>query len=154
MLPSVPLVHFGHDRFADLPSQLLAVIGELTTVMMEENAFMAEGMPAAVAETVDRKLELSDSYDELFAELADNRAQLLAADPDFTARMMAAVVRLREVTAENLTRLEAAMEASRRRVEAVMAATRSTLRDHAPYGANGDVPLGARLAAFGKDYHA
>lgn len=154
MLTSAPLVHIGHDRLADLPGQLLAVIGELTEVMMEENAFMAEGMPAAVAETVDRKLELSDSYEELYAELADTRAELLAGDPDFAAKLMEAVVRLREVTAENLTRLEAAMDASKRRVEAVMAAMRSTLRENAPYGAKGDVPLGARLAAFGRDYHA
>lgn len=154
MLPSAPLLHIGSDHHSDLPEHLLAVIAELTDVMLEENAVMAEGMPAAVVSTVDRKLELSDTYEELYAELADSRAEILAQDPDFATKLMEAVLRLREATAENLTRLEAAMSASKRRVEAVMAAMRSTARESTPYGPKGDVPLNARLAAFGKDYHA
>ena len=35
-----------------------------------------------------------------------------------------------------------------------MAAVRAEVRDNGPYNAKGDVPLNARLAAFGKDYHA
>lgn len=154
MLPSARLLHIGSHRHGDLPHHLLAVIAELTDVMAEENAVMAEGMPAAVVSTVDRKLELSDTYEDLYAELADSRAEILAQDPEFATSLMAAVVHLREVTAENLTRLEAAMTASKRRVEAVMAAMRSAARESTPYSAKGDVPLNARLAAFGKDYHA
>lgn len=154
MMPSAPLLHSAVDGHSDLTGQLLSVISALTEVMEEENAVMAEGMPAAVVNTVDRKLELSDTYEELYAEMADNRAEILAADPEFARKLMDAVLRLREVTAENLNRLEAAMNASKRRVEAVMAAVRSTARESTPYNAKGDVPLGARLAAFGKDYHA
>lgn len=154
MMPSAPLMHTGSEFHGDLPAQLLAVIAELTEVMLEENDVMAEGLPAAVVATVDRKLELSDTYEELYAELADHRVKILAHDPEFATKLMEAVLRLREVAAENLTRLDAAMSASKRRVEAVMAAMRSSARENAPYGPDGDVPLNARLAAFGKDYHA
>lgn len=154
MLPSAPLLHIGYDRHAGLPEQLLAVIAELTEVIVEENAVMAEGLPAAVAATVDRKLDLSEAYDDLYAEMADTGPDWLTTDPDFASRLMEAVLGLRAVTAENLTRLEAAMDASKRRVEAVMAAMRSTVQENAPYGAKGRVPLNACLAAFGKDFHA
>lgn len=153
MLPAT-LLHSAHDGRHNLPERLLAVVAELTSVMQEENAALAEGLPASVSANVDRKLELSDNYDELYAELADTQAELLAADPDFAHKLMDAVLQLRQVTAENLTRLDAAMSASRRRVEAVMAAMRATAQENAPYGAKGEVPLNARLAAFGKDYHA
>lgn len=154
MLPNAPLLHTGSDHSTDLPEQLLAVIAELTEVMEEENAVLSEGIPAAVVNTVDRKLELSDTYEELYAEMADQRAEILAHDPDFAGKLMEAVVHLREVTAENLTRLDAAMKASKRRVEAVMAAVRSTNAENGPYSAKGEVPLNACLGAFGKDYHA
>ncbi|MGE5517947.1 MAG: flagellar protein FlgN [Bacteroidota bacterium] len=154
MLTSARPMNIGSDHHSDLPEHLLLVIAELTDVITEENTVMAEGMPAAVVATVDRKLELSDTYEELYAELADNRAEILAQDPEFATKLMEAVLLLREVTAENLTRLDAAMTASKRRVEAVMAAMRSAARESAPYSAKGDVPLNARLAAFGKDYHA
>jgi|AGTN01.3.fsa_nt_gi FlgN protein. len=154
MFPSAPLTQDRTDFQARLPGQLMSVIAELTDVIEEENAVMAEGMPAAVINTVDRKQALSDAYEELLAELVETRSSSLAADPDMARKLMDAVLALREVTQENLVRLEAAMNASKRRVEAVMAAMRSEARIAQPYGAKGDIPLGARLAAFGKDFHA
>lgn len=154
MLPNATLPHAGYGSHADLPDRLLSVVAELTEVMQEENAALALGLPAALSTGIDRKLELSECYEDLYAEWADTQAELLSADPAFAHKLMAAVLLLRETTAENLTRLDAALTASRRRVEAVMAAVRSEARENAPYNARGDVPLNARLAAFGKDYHA
>ena len=154
--PMLPAAHLSHAGLGahDLPDRLLSVVAELTTVMVEENAALAEGLPACVSANIDRKLELSDNYDELYAELADKQADILASDPEFAHKLMNAVVELRQATAENLTRLDAAMAASRRRVEAVMRAVRAAAQENVPYGAKGDIPLNARLAAFGKDYHA
>ncbi|MCR6632562.1 MAG: hypothetical protein NVV74_22345 [Magnetospirillum sp.] len=154
MLPSAPLIHMVDTQHADLTEMLMSVVTDLTEVIEEENALMAEGMPAAVTATIDRKLELSDAYEDLYAELVENRRDCLTADPAFANRLMEAVLHLREVTTENMARLEAAMQASRRRVEAVMAAMRSTIAEDGPYSAKGEVPIGARLAAFGKDFHA
>lgn len=154
MLPIAPQLQFPLDAGDHLPSQLLDVVTELTEVLLEENAIMADGMPAAVVATLDRKIELSDAYEDLCAEVMETRRDRLTADPLVARRLMDAVLRLREVTAENLTRLEAAMGASRRRVEAVMTAMHSEARIGAPYGAKGDIPIGARLAAFGQDFHA
>jgi hypothetical protein len=139
---------------AGLPDMLMAVVSDLTDVILEENALLTEGLPAAVAATVDRKLELSDAYEDLYAELVESRRDSLTCDPDFARRLMDAVVVLREATSENLARLDAAMTASRRRVESVMAAMRAEACANTPYGPQGKVPLDACLAAFGKDFHA
>lgn len=154
MLPTVPLNEADAPLATDLPQKLMTVVADLTDVILEENALMAEGMPAAVAKTIDRKLELSDSYEDLYAELVETHRDYLANDPEYASRLMEAVLQLREATTENLTRLDAAMEASRRRVEAVMAAMRSSVSENIPYNAKGDVPLNAKLAAFTKDFHA
>ncbi len=153
MFSSSPLHLHAVSPSAFLPGQLLDVVTELTEIVREENACMAEGLPAGVGATVDRKRELSDVYEYLCAELLDEQKDSLTADPDLARKLMDAVVRLREVTAENLTRLEAAVTASRRRVEAVMAAMREEIGVTSPYGPSGDVPLGARLAAFSQDIH-
>jgi hypothetical protein len=154
MFPSAPLMQDMPDYQSRLPGQLMSVITELTEVIEEENAVMAEGIPAAVVNTVDRKLELSDAYEELLAELVDSKPASLSADPELARKLMESVLALREVTQENLLRLEAAMNASKRRVEAVMSAMRSEAQVAQPYSAKGEIPLGARLAAFGKDFHA
>lgn len=154
MIPATPLLPHAPDFQGHLPGQLMDVITELTEVIHEENAVMAEGMPAAVIHTIDRKLELSDIYEELCDELRDSRPECLAADPELARKLMEAVLLLREATAENLVRLEAAMDASKRRVEAVLAAVRSEVETARPYSAEGTIPLGACLAAFGKDFHA
>lgn len=154
MFPSAPQMLYPFESHEHLPSKLLDVVSELTEVILEENSVMAGGMPAAVVATIDRKLELSDAYEELCAEMMETQRDSLAADPLMAGKLMEAVLRLREVTAENLIRLEAAMNASKRRVEAVMAAMHSEAQVAAPYGANGEVPIGARLAAFGQDFHA
>jgi hypothetical protein len=152
MIPFPPLVLQPMET-GFLPGQLLDVVTELTEVVLEENAIMAEGLPAGIAANLDRKLELSDTYEDLCAEVIEGRRDSLAADPELARRLIMAVVRLREVTAENLVRLDAAMDASRRRVEAVMAAMRAEAGNAAPYGPGGAVPLGARLAAFSRDFH-
>lgn len=137
-----------------LPGQLLNLVHELTGLILEENSVMANGMPAAMIATIDRKQELSNSFEDLCAEVMENHRDSLTADPVLARKLMKAVLRLREITAENMVQLEAAMDASRRRVEAVMAAMHSEAQITAPYGANGQVPMGARFAAFGQDFHA
>lgn len=154
MLPSAPLMHSMADSHGQLPGQLMSVIAELTDVILEENAVMAEGIPAAVMTTVDRKLELSDIYEDLLAEMIETKPACLTSDPELARKLMDAVMALRHATQENLVRLEAAMNASKRRVEAVMAAMRSEAKVDATYSAKGEIPLGARLAGFGKDFHA
>lgn len=154
MLPSAPLMQDVTASHGQLPGQLMSVIAELTDVILEENAVMAEGIPAAVMATVDRKLELSDLYEDLLAEMVETKPACLTSDPELARKLMDAVLELRQATQENLVRLEAAMNASKRRVEAVMAAMRSEARVDSPYSAKGEIPLGARLAGFGKDFHA
>lgn len=154
MFPSTPMMQDQADPQGRLSARLMDVIAELTEVIQEENAIMAEGMPAGVVRTLDRKLELSDSYEELLEMLVENKPAALTANPEFARKLMDSVLVLRQATQENLARLDAAMTASKRRVEAVMTAMRSEASVAAPYGAKGEIPLEARLAGFSKDFHA
>lgn len=134
---------------------LMEVITELAAVMVEENAILAAGYPAGLSATSDRKIDLSNEYADLWDEVSADAAELLAADPGFTHRLMAAVTALRGVAAENAVRLEAAMTASRQRVEAVLQALHGESRSGTTcYGADGGVPLAARLTYLGTNYHA
>lgn len=153
MFSSSPQPLHTVESIGVLPGQLLDVVTELTEIVLDENTSLAEGLPAHFGATVERKRELSHTYEDLCAELLDQRRDALAADPELARKLMEAVIRLREATAENLTRLEAAMNASRRRVEAVMAAMRQEVGATSSYGPRGNVPLGARLAAFSQDIH-
>lgn len=143
----------GFDVAADLPEQLLLVVNDLIDVIEEENAILGEGVPASLVSTIERKLHLSDTYEDLCADMGEFCPDLLAQEPDFADALVEAVTRLREVTTENLARLDAAMNASRQRVEAVMDAMRETVRENAPYGPDGDVPVEDRLPPIAKDFH-
>lgn len=142
----------GFDPSAELPEQLLLVVNDLIEVIEEENAIMAEGLPASLVTTIERKLDLSEVYEDLCADAAEYCPDLLSNDPDFADALVEAVTRLREVTTENLARLEAAMEASRRRVEAVMDAMRESVRENAPYTADGEIPVEDRLPPLSRDF--
>lgn len=136
---------------APLPERLMRVLGELTDVVLEENAIMAEGVPAGVVATLGRKRRLTGDYERLCAELAAGRRGGLGAEPALAGALIVAVMRLREATSENLARLEAAMDASRRRVDAVMAAMRSQDDGAGHYGPGGSPAAPARRNAVGRD---
>lgn len=128
-----------------LPEALLSLIQELTAVMAEENALLAAGLPTAVAGTADRKVELSDRFDHLWAGYAGRCRLALVADQDTAHRLIQAVTVLRKVATENVGRLDAALAASRRRIDTAMTAMRGDVAPSRGYGTTGAVPLVARL---------
>lgn len=142
------------DRSIQIAERLLHVIATLSHQMERENADLAAGLPASIASDVERKAELADTFTELWSQLHDTAADSPSISSEMSERLIRAALRLREITDENLSRLNAAVNASRCRVEAVLAAVRAAGRQHATYGANGEIPLEARLAAFDRDYHA
>lgn len=153
MTTVVPFMDDAEHRGPDaLPGRLLNVMAELTDVIRDENAIMAEGMPASVVETLGRKLDLSDLYEELWEQMSGSLSARIAVDPDFAQELRAAVIELRDVTQENLCRLDAALKASKTRVEAVMSAIRTDLRSDAVYDANGDIPIDAKFPGYGTNF--
>lgn len=107
---------------ADL-DQLLEVVTELTALMLQENAFLRSGMPAALSELSDGKERLTQRLVELgrSAAVAGD-----AAEADALKRhLVASGAALKVLTRENMHLLEGAMSASRRRIESVMQAIRT-----------------------------
>lgn len=133
---------------------LLETVTELAEIIAGENIALAQGYPAGLAASSERKTELAAEYAELWEDLGPDGAAVLAANPEFGHALMEAVRQLRHGAQENITRLEAAMTASRRRVEAVLEALRQDARTSGPYGAKGDIPLELRLPPVGANFHA
>lgn len=140
------------DRIDGAAQALLEVVTELALVMDEENRLLAEGMPAGVVPTAERKTELAADYAALWEGVRADVAQALADDPEFNEMLIEAVGDLREIAAENVTRLEAAIAASRRRVDAALAALRDEAGVGRPYGADGETQLG-RYSVVGTNFH-
>jgi hypothetical protein len=140
------------DHIDGAAQALLEVVTELALVMDEENRLLAEGMPAGVVHTAQRKNELAADYAALWENVRAEVAQALVADPEFSETLIQAVGDLREIAAENVARLEAAVVASRRRVEAALAALRDEAGIGRPYGADGETQL-ARYSVVGTNFH-
>lgn len=154
MMSHIPLTLATDNPGSDAARALLDTIAELTRIIAEENRSLAQGFPAGLSATSERKTELAAEYAELWAELGADGVGLLADDPDFAHVLMDAVSRLRHTTRENLARLEAAVTASRRRVEAVLDALRQDARAGSSYGVKGDIALELRLPPAGMNFHA
>ncbi len=138
-LESAPVIpDAANDRLA---SELLAVVTELSGVIADENDILSRGIPASVVETLDRKLALTEVYEELWERMDETGEGCgFSTESDLSRDLMDAVRHLRDVTSENLDRLEEAVDASKRRVDAVMAAMQEIERNTTTgYTADGDV---------------
>jgi len=116
---------------------LIALIDNLISVVAEENAELAKGLPASRLKQVDEKNRLADQFEQRVAECAAKAASLNVQDRFLREQLMDRILRLRGAMDENLVRLRAAIEASNRRIEAVMQAIRAQIASASPYGAGG-----------------
>jgi hypothetical protein len=116
---------------------LITLIDELITVVADENAELARGLPASRLKQVDEKNRLADLFERCVAECAAKTASLHVHDLVLREQLMQRILSLRTAMDENLMRLRAAIEASNRRIEAVMQAIREQIASVSPYGAGG-----------------
>jgi hypothetical protein len=116
---------------------LIALIDELITVVAEENAELAKGLPASRLKQVDEKNRLADLFERCVAECAARTVNLQVQDRALREQLMERIASLRTAMDENLMRLRAAIEASNRRIEAVMQAIREQIASVSPYGSGG-----------------
>lgn len=155
MHPIAPIETRVPRHAPDVAASLLEVVTDLADAIAEENALLAAGYPAGRSAISERKIDLSDTYADLWDEVAADAVRLLAGDPATVHALMDSVVRLRALAAENAARLDAAMAASRQRVQAVLdALDGESHASGASYRSDGGVPLAARLSCLGTDYHA
>jgi hypothetical protein len=131
---SNPAVREAADAAAEA---VIALIDEFITVVREENAMLARGLPASLSSAAQRKMELAEAF-EVWVNAATARAfRIDNASAPLRKRFLERLAFFQETMNANIAHLEAAMEASRRRIDAVMAAIRSEMVDASPYGANG-----------------
>jgi hypothetical protein len=123
----------GNERI----QSLIALIDDLISVVAEENAELARGLPASRLKQVDEKARLADLLGERVAECTAKTLNLNVQDRLLREQLVERLARLRGAMDENLVRLRAAIEASNRRIEAVMQAIRQQIASASPYGAGG-----------------
>ena len=116
---------------------LIALIDDLISVVAEENAELAKGLPASRSKQVGEKGRLADLLGEHVAACSAKTLSLNVKDRAQREQLMERLARLRGAMDENLVRLRAAIEASNRRIEAVMQAIRAQIANASPYGAGG-----------------
>jgi len=128
------------DRIAggDATAQaLIELIDEFITIVTEENAALASGLPSSLTPVANRKTELADSFDHWVKAAAAQGFRIELASPAVRKLFIARLSQFQKAMQENMARLEAAMEASRNRIEAVMTVIREEVTNTNSYGANG-----------------
>jgi hypothetical protein len=131
---------------------LIHLIDVLTTLVAEENAELARGLPASRLKQVDEKNRLAEIFEKTVAECAAGTTSLHVRDRLLREQLMGRILKLRAAMDENLVRLRAAIEASNRRIDAVMQAIREQIAAVSPYGASGRVA--ARAVSSGTSRRA
>src|ERR1700754_1319267 len=133
-----PKIENGNPASSELRvKSLIVLIDELISVVADENAELAKGLPASRLKQVDEKNRLADLFERCVAECAAKPASLHVQDRVLREELMERILNLRVAMDENLLRLRAAIEASNRRIEAVMQAIREQIASVSPYGSGG-----------------
>ena len=117
--------------------QLIDLIDEMIEVVIEENEWLAQGLPASRSKQIARKVELADLLKQWTDEIQSTRLNIRTSDERLQAKFKDRMNLLKAEMDENIVRLKAAIEASRRRVEMVMMAIREQVKSSAPYSAGG-----------------
>ena len=114
-------------------AQLIDLVDELIEVVIEENEWLAQGLPASRSKQIARKVELSNMLKFWVDEIKAEQVSIQTSDEKLRAKFKDRMDLLKVEMDENIVRLKAAIEASRRRIEAVMLAIREQASDTAPY---------------------
>jgi G3E family GTPase len=132
--------------------QLITLIDELIEVVIEENEWLAQGLPASRSKQIMRKVELADVLKKWTDEIKSAQIIIQTSDEKLRTKFKDRMDLLKAEMDENIVRLKGAIEASRRRIEAVMLAIREQSSSSAPYTPVGraaprSVTLGTNIRA-------
>ena len=78
------------------------------TVVVEENAILARGLPASLSPQTARKHELADQFELWVKDVAAHPISIRTCSPDLQQALMDRIGRLRTCMDENIDRLRAA----------------------------------------------
>jgi hypothetical protein len=143
----------GHD---DAPriEHLIELIKELTTVVLEENLWLAQGLPASRSKQIARKTELAGLFEKWVAEVAARKSNIQTRDEKLRKEFVGRMNLLKAAMDENIVRLRAAIEASRRRIDTVMSAIREQMAGSSPYTSSGRLRSQKTSRPVGTNIHA
>jgi chaperonin cofactor prefoldin len=134
--PTQTFSELGNDAVSKI-EHVIALIDELILVVGEENAWLAQGLPASRSKQIARKTELADSFEKCVENIASRISVIHTNDEALRARFIERMEILKTAMDENIVRLRAAIQASQRRIEAVMNAIKEQVVNAPPYKANG-----------------
>ena len=117
---------------------VIELLHELIFIIVSENRLLAQGLPASLSQFVERKTELSETFERWVADVKANKIHISLASPARREQLIQYTRRLGADMEENLSRLRLAMDASRHRIDAIMAAIREQVA-RPGYNANGRV---------------
>ncbi len=118
-------------------AKLVELIDELIVVVVEENTWLAQGLPASRSKQISRKVELSDLLKSWVDEITSEEVSIRTSDEHLRLMFAERMDLLKVNMDENIVQLRAAIETSRRRIDAVMSAIREQVMSSSPY-----TPLG------------
>jgi ABC-type phosphate transport system auxiliary subunit len=115
----------------------IALIDELIAVVIEENAALAQGLPASRSKQIARKTELAGTFESLVKEINAKKITFQSSDERLRLTLAERLKQLQGAMDENVVRLRAAIAASKRRIDAVMRVIREQVSGASPYTASG-----------------
>jgi uncharacterized NAD(P)/FAD-binding protein YdhS len=131
---------------------LIALLEELIAVVVEENAALAQGLPASRSKQIARKTELAATFESLVKEVTARKMNFQSSDERLRETFTERLRQLQVAMDENVVRLRAAIAASKRRIDAVMRVIREQVSDASPYTASGRTSV--RFASTGTNFSA
>lgn len=128
---------------------LIALVGELTDLICDENALLARGLPASISQNVAHKAMLSAALGDWLVRIRRGDDAFVHADRAAVLVLVDGLRHLQAEMAENMSRLGHAMAVTRRRIEAIMSAVREQTGTRGTYGRDGVRERGRERAGFG-----
>ena len=116
--------------------RIIALLDDLLTVIAAENSLLSSGLPASLAQSVERKSALASELDGWMGAIRSGEVAMGASDPANIATLVSRLQTLKTMMGENTSRIRVAMGATRRRIDAIMRALRDEPRQAGIYGAD------------------
>jgi hypothetical protein len=134
--------------------QLIVLIKELTSVVLEENLLLAQGVPASRSKQIARKTELAALLEKWVAEVTSRKLNIQTRDERLRREFHEHLSLLKEAMDDNIVQLRAAIEASQRRIDAVMGAIREQMAGSSSYTSSGRMRSQTASRSIGTNIHA
>lgn len=116
--------------------RIIDLLDEMLKVIAGENERLKTGLPASLAQSLERKTQLSAEFEAFLLAMHRGEFDVRAATPHSFSEMIERLNAIRPLLDENTSLIRASMRASRRRIDAIMTALRQQNSASRGYGAD------------------